>query len=215
MTLVMRGSKHLLNISSNIAVISFGSPPISVEFEVQFVEGQVKRRDEMLEEVLDFGHIERRQLFQRLFRRKAELKVPGLQFLEALDVCRELVGGLYQRPRNAPLGRREERLVRCAHFRRKRREQLPRGHGLDPLVRGHDVRVEILDRRRHVAGEYLRRVVEKRRRRRAPRVGAQAQDVASYDGERVRDDGDYVRVFLDVFDESVPHQRPARDVPHP
>src|SRR5215475_11181495 len=134
----------------------------------QLVEGQAEAGHEGREEVAHLREVGALDALAQHLLRLGELAVPGAGLLQTLDVGAELVRGLDElevgglaRPR------REQRPKVGPQLRGDRAQELLARHALDGVIRGLDVRVEVLHGPRQIAGEDLAGIVVEPEGRRA------------------------------------------------
>src|SRR4029450_1352557 len=194
------GGRSQLETASSALTRRIRSPSIQLSGSVQLVEREAEARDERLQEVADFRQLEPLPARPRRLLGLAELGVAGAGLFETLEIGAELVGGLHQVAVNA-IARvgPEERLVAWPERLGNEREELLFRRGLDRMVRALDLGIELLHRRRHVAGQYLAGVVVERKRRGALGAHVAAEEPVADDRERVRDLGHSQAVLLDVL----------------
>ena len=133
-----------------------------------FVERQGIGREEFVEETIGLRQMQATHRFPEAFLRLEEICIPHAPLLQAFDERRELVRRLYDL-RDRRVGFKQQRPVALLQLRRQKRQQLFAADSLDLLVGILDLGVIILDRRRQIAGQDFRCVVEQRRRRAAIR----------------------------------------------
>src|SRR5699024_4881018 len=177
----------------------------------QLVQRQLKRRDKVLEEVLDRTHV----LFvQRVLNGPLCLNKFGIaraKLLQALDICGELVRRLAEGVFRAILIRLQTGIQFPSDRVRQGRGDADDGELLHFGVLAVQLTVEVLDGRGHVPRHPLATLVIERRQQRQLHTNVPAELHILDTGKGVSEHGDLVRVRHDIFFARGSHELPALD----
>ncbi len=150
------------------------------------------------------------QRFLQTTFRQQELVVPGRELFQTLQIGAQGVGLLHNRFFFfAALMFVDKRRKNIAQFVRYHFNELLLGDFFYRLVLLGNLRVEILDRGRQIAGQHFGGVVIHRQQRNTFGIDLSVKLAVFNGGERVSDHRDLKAVFRDVLRAHVAHQRPA------